>query len=113
MLRIAKKLALKSEHRQHHHACIITKGGNIIATGYNHKFMHAEEDAIRKISKRFLCDGKKQKGLVLYSFRWTKGGQWGDAKPCSGCSFWINNGNHMYSISTTYYTNTEGVLTKL
>lgn len=109
MLRIAKKLAQKSEHRQHHHAVIITKGGKIIATGYNHKFMHAEEDALRKVETLQIRNGRQFKGLVLYSFRWRKGGTWGDAEPCSRCYNEILN----YFVSAVYYTNSNGVLTKL
>lgn len=112
MLRIAQKLAQKSHHRQHHHACIITKGSKIIATGYNHKFMHAEQDAIRKVTTRALRNGRIMKGLTLYSFRWRKGGTWGNAAPCNKCLDVIER-KPWLEISTIFYTNEKGELVKL
>lgn len=111
MLTLAKKLASKSQHRQHHHACIITKGGKVIATGYNHKFMHAEMDAIRKVTTRALRNGRPQKGLVLYSFRWRKGGSFGNAKPCDKCMSVIQM-KPWVEVAAIYYTNSSGALTK-
>lgn len=113
MMNIAKKLASKSQHKQHHHACIITKGGKIIATGYNHRFMHAEVDALRKMDTRFWRTRKKSKGLTLYSFRWRKGGGFGNARPCAQCRLWIDSTTWGYKIDTVYYTNDKGQLVKL
>lgn len=111
MLHLARKLAAKSQHKQHHHACIITKGGSIVAVGYNHKFMHAEMDAIRKVNTKFFRTHRVQKGLTLYSLRWRKGGGFGNAKPCSACMAALSD--HRYSVvDAIYYTNDKGELTK-
>lgn len=112
MFNVARKIASKSEHKQHHHACIITKGGKIIATGYNHKFMHAEQDALRKITTMYLRQGRVLRGLTLYSFRWRKGGSFGNARPCASCerALQFTRGAR---VSAVYFTNSEGVLTKL
>jgi pyrimidine deaminase RibD-like protein len=112
MFNIAKKLAAKSQHHQHHHACIITKGGKIIATGYNHLTMHAEMDALRKVTTRFLYSGKVQKGLVLWSFRWRKNGTWGNAKPCERCMYWMKRCT-AFVIDDVYFTNAAGQLERL
>lgn len=112
MLHLARKIAGKSQHHQHHHCCIITKGGKIVATGYNHLFMHAEMDAVRKVTTKALRQGRTQKSLVLYSFRWRKNGTWGNAKPCDKCM------SAMYAkpwveFAAIFYTNAEGQLVKL
>ena len=112
MLRIAQKLAAKSHHRQHHHGVIITRGSKIIATGYNHKHLHAEEDALRKVITLSLRTGRCIKGITLYSFRWRKGGTWGNAKPCQECTYMIETESH-YTIAAIFYTNEKGELTKL
>ncbi len=113
MLRIAKKLARKSQHRQHHHAVIVTKGSKILATGYNHKFQHAEDDAIRKLETMSVRRDRKLTGLTMYSFRWRKGGTWGNARPCVICWHNITRLNGMYSFSAVYYTDDNGALVKL
>lgn len=114
MYSLAKKLASKSEHKQHHHACIITKGGKIIATGYNHKYMHAEMDALRKVTTKALRNGRVQKGLVLYSFRWRKGGGFGNAMPCKMCQYRMFEVTREWLvIDAVYYTNEKGELVKL
>lgn len=84
MFNTAKKIASKSEHKQHHHACIITCGGAIIATGYNRKYLHAEMDALSKIKP-----SQSRKRLTLWSFRARKDGTWGCSRPCSKCRPWL------------------------
>lgn len=113
MLTLAKKLAARSQHKQHHHACIITKGGKVIATGYNHAFMHAEEDAIRKVVTRNKRSGREQTGLVLWSFRWRKNGTFGNAMPCDRCREAVSTISRGYSFSAVWFTNAEGKLERL
>lgn len=113
MFNIARKLATKSEHKQHHHACIITKGGKIIATGYNHRYLHAEEDAIRKLVTRWIRTGREQTGLVLWSFRWRKNGTWGNAMPCNRCREALSTWSQGYQFAAVRFTNTKGELQRL
>lgn len=101
MLKLAIKLASKSLHKQHFHAAIITCGGAVVSTGYNHKFLHAEMDALGKLKP-----SQSRKRLTLYSFRWRKGGQFGMAKPCSKCLPWLSG-------FKVYFTNETGELVRL
>lgn len=111
MFSLAKKIAKNSQHKQHYHSCIIVSGNKIIATGYNHKFMHAEIDALRKVVTRAIRSGRHQR-ITLYSFRWRKGGGFGMAKPCDKC-YWNMRLAKMYTIDALWYTNERGELTKL
>lgn len=99
MERLAKKLALKSTHKQHHHAAILTRGGAIIATGYNHETRHAEMVALGQLFP------DNAKGCTLYSFRWRKNGTWGNAKPCSECA------KYLVGVKV-YYTDAGGKLVR-
>lgn len=78
-LRIARKLSQRSTHAFAFHAAILLRGGAIVATGYNHDEIHAEENA--------LCDlwPSKCRGTVLWSIRFTKTGRLANGKPCLRC----------------------------
>jgi deoxycytidylate deaminase len=103
MYRLAKKLALRSTHRQHHHAVIITRGGAQIAYGYNHGERHAEVMALKQL---FPDDAK---GCTLWSFRWRKNGSWGMALPCQECQRIIS----FMKVKRVFYTDVNGKLVKL
>lgn len=92
-MRIACKLALKSEHSQHRHGAVIVKGGNIISTGYNQlrpsnvlktETLHAEAHAILKV----LNDRRHSDlvGATMYVSRWTRGGILSLSRPCPSCT---------------------------
>jgi deoxycytidylate deaminase len=62
------------------HACLIVRGGGILAMGYNHGSCHAETMALKQIW------GNKRKGATLISIRITKGQNLlANAKPCPNC----------------------------
>lgn len=103
MLRLAKKLALRSTHHQHHHAVIITKGGAHVAYGYNHNGIHAEMMALKQL---FPNDAR---GYTLWSFRWRKDGSWGNSKPCEKCQLAIK----YMLVKKVFYTDDNGQLVKL
>lgn len=100
-MRLAIKLCSKSLHKQHFHCAIITCGGAVVATGYNHKFLHAEMDALGKLKP-----SQSRKKLTLYSFRWRKSGTWGNARPCLKCLPWLQG-------FKVYFTNEQGEITRL
>lgn len=75
MLKIAKALSDKSDHREYKHSAIVVKGGNILSVGFNKGKKHAEIHALRH--------GPYPKA-TLYSFRFTSSG-YGNSKPCKKC----------------------------
>lgn len=95
--RLARKLTARSTHKQHHHAAVMTRGGAIVAVGYNRGQEHAEMRAKR------LC--RHPNNLTLYSFRFTKGGKWAMAKPCEDCQKALKG-------IKIYYTNERGELVR-
>jgi len=79
-LKIAKKLSQKSDHTEFKHSCLIVKGGNILASGFNKGKIHAEINAIGRdvTATRF-------KGATLYSFRFSNRGL-ANSHPCNNCT---------------------------
>ena len=79
MVRVAKKLAAKSDHEHFRHGALVIKAGNVIARGYNKGVKHAEVAALEKV------DPDKRKGCTVISVRITKLGKLAMAKPCAKC----------------------------
>jgi deoxycytidylate deaminase len=100
---LAKSLCLKSDHRQHHHAAIVTIGGAIKSVGFNKGEIHAEFQALDKIWPN------ERKGARVYSFRLRKDGTWSTAKPCPKCEQYLRDNG----VKIVYYTNAVGVLVKM
>jgi deoxycytidylate deaminase len=101
MFHLAKKIAAKSKHKQHHHACIITKGGCILAMGANSVLGHAEMRAAYQLNK------EEWKYCTLWSFRWRKNGTFGMARPCHECM------KIAVKFKKVYFTNADGKLERL
>lgn len=101
MFHLAKTLALRSNHRQHHHAVVITKGGAIVAMGWNKGQRHAEYHAFSQLWPSLV------KHCVMWSFRWCKSGKWGMAKPCRRCM------EVAALFKKCFYTNEKGQLVRL
>jgi deoxycytidylate deaminase len=102
-LELAKRLCKKSTHKQHHHACVVTIGGAIVAVGYNHETTHAEINALKKLWPNH------RKNVKLYSFRFSKGGKWAMAKPCIRCEKFIRDSG----VKIVYYTDKDGNLERM
>lgn len=103
MIKLARKLAKKAQHTFAFHAAIVEKGGAIVATGYNHDWLHAERVAIGKLwpSKRNKCK--------LWSIRVTKGGKLANARPCTACEAYIRASG----IKVVWYSTDEGKIERL
>jgi deoxycytidylate deaminase len=88
------KQAAKAQHYFAFHVAVLTRGGSIVATGYNHGWIHAEHQALQKIWPN------KRTGLVLWSFRVTGTGKLVMAKPCPKCEkLLLENGIHQVRYS--------------
>jgi deoxycytidylate deaminase len=97
MVRIAKKLACRSDHEHYRHGALVLKGGNIIARGYNKGVKHAEVAALEKL------DPEARKGCTVISIRVTKGGKLAMAKPCCKCEAYMReHGVHAVEWSDEY-----------
>ena len=95
--------ALKSIHKQHHHVAVLTRGGAIVAIGWNHGETHAEMKALHQIWP------DHRPGLVLWSFRVTRLGKLAMAKPCPNCTKeLVKNG-----ITKVHYSDAQGVMRAL
>src|SRR5512139_455574 len=80
MVRVARKLALKKSRSQtHRHAALIVNKGRIIAAGWNHGWVHAEADALRRLA------GYNLGGAEMLCVRVRRNGSLGTAKPCAKC----------------------------
>lgn len=89
---LAKKESLKSNHHAHRIGAVITKGGVVLARGYNQlrpcttgaryakwkESIHAERDACRKVEKEKLV------GATIFVYRETRISPL-LAKPCEDC----------------------------
>lgn len=83
MVRVAKKLAFKSDHEHFKHSALVLKGGNIISSAYNKGVKHAEQFALDKLPP------EQRKGCTVISIRVTKGGKLAMAKPCKKCEAYM------------------------
>lgn len=70
--------------------------------GYTSPYLHSELDAFRKI--RF----QDHKNLTLINYRFTITGKTAMSMPCPICMMWCKE-----VFNKIYYTNREGILTKL
>ena len=103
MLKLARRLAKKSTHRQHLHASIVARGGNIVSCGYNHERIHAETMALSKLWP------SERVGTTVWSIRVSKSGRLGMAKPCSKCmSFLVAS-----RVKQVFFSNASGEIERL
>lgn len=93
------RLAARAQHRWAFHAVIVKKGGAVIASGYNHEFMHAETVALNKIWP------SKRAGTTVWSVRINKSGSYANGKPCVNCEAYLRKNN----VKDVYYTTPEGI----
>jgi deoxycytidylate deaminase len=117
----ALQLARKSTCNSQRHGCVIVRGDDIIAEGYNHtdvhlyhKFsVHAEVDALSKVKR----DRKYLSKCDLYVVRIgtdRMGNPLKYSKPCHDCSKAIEKSgirNIYYSSNAEYYSSTSSSIT--
>lgn len=90
MMKIAKSLSEKGEHKQHRLGCVIAKKNEVLGVGFNrnrthpkslhpYKSLHAELDAVLGVPRW------KLQGATAYVYREYKNGHPALAKPCEYC----------------------------
>lgn len=92
------KAAKKANHRQHHVACVLTRGGSIISVGYNTNYIHAEHTALNRTWENG-ADGAT--ALVV---RFRSNGDLGMAKPCKLCQSRLANAG----VKKVLYSDVDG-----
>lgn len=100
---LAKQLCSKSNHKSYHHGVVCVSGGAIVAMGHNYNHIHAEVNALKKIWP------SERKGIKVYSFRFSKGGKFAMAKPCSRCEAFLRENG----VKTVYYTDGAGDMKRM
>lgn len=100
---LLQRLAGRSTHRQHHHAAIVTRGGAVVAQGYNHGQVHAEVHALSKLWP------SERVGTRVWSLRLTWGGKLAMARPCGRCQEYLRTSG----VKVVYYSTVSGTIAKL
>lgn len=103
MIRLAKKLAKKAQHTFALHAAIVQKGGAVVATGYNHNWVHAETMALGKLWP------SQRKGTKVWSIRVTRGGRLANAKPCKDCESYMRRSG----VKVVWYSDDTGQMVRM
>lgn len=110
------KKAKKNEIDNYRHAAAIIKGGRIIAVGvnsnkagclidpiYENKGVHAELDAICKLTE------KQIRGSTLYVAGWSRANNLILSKPCPKCQEYIKK----FDLKAVYYSTPDGEYERL
>jgi deoxycytidylate deaminase len=98
-----RRLVKKSNHKQHKHAVMIFRGGALVATGYNHEDIHAEQVALGKLWP------DHRVGTRVVSIRLRKNGELGMAKPCPKCEVMLREAG----VKSVMFSNYEGQMEKM
>jgi deoxycytidylate deaminase len=98
-----RRLVKKSNHKQHKHAVMIFRGGALVATGYNHEDIHAEQVALGKLWP------DHRVGTRVVSIRLRKNGELGMAKPCAKCEAMLREAG----VKSVMFSNYEGQMEKM
>lgn len=93
----------KVGHNHFWHVAFLTKGGAIVAIGYNHDNIHAEAHALSQVWP------DHRPGLVLWSYRLAKGGRLAMAKPCEDCQSLMRSDG----VLRVRYSDSEGKIQNL
>ena len=95
--------AARSNHPFAWHVTFLTRGGAIVAIGYNHSDIHSEAHALSQLwpDHKF--------GLVCWNFRVTSTGRLTMAKPCTACQELLR----LAKIKSIRYSNSEGKMERL
>lgn len=97
-INIFRRLASRSDHSLHHHAVLVTRGGQVVAKGFNRGYVHAEIQALSKVWPN------RRKGCKVWSIRIRKDGRVGMAKPCGPCEAFLRASG----VDTVYYSTNDG-----
>jgi deoxycytidylate deaminase len=98
-----RRLVKKSNHKQHKHAVLVYRGGALVATGYNHGEIHAEQVALGKLWP------DHRVGTRVVSIRLRKNGELGMAKPCPKCEAMLRAAG----VKSVTYSNYQGQMEKM
>lgn len=110
MFHLAKKAAIRGEHRQHKvGAVIVNRAGNVISMGFNSykshplmgplKTLHAEVSAVTKVKNK-----QDLQGAEIFVYRGYKDGKNAMSKPCPICEGILRR----YGVKRVYYTTHGG-----
>lgn len=102
MVRMAAKIALRSDHKNFRHGAIVMKGGAIIALGHNKATEHAEVNALKKLHPN------QRRGCKIVSIRVTKTGKLAMAKPCPECEQYLRDNG----VKTVIWTDSNSAIHK-
>ena len=95
--------ATKALHPYFWHVTFLTRGGAIVAIGYNHNDIHSEAHALQQLWPDHRI------GLVCWNFRVTSTGRFTMAKPCAVCQDLLKRSG----IKSVRYSNSEGKIERL
>lgn len=101
--RVALKLAKKARHKTHHHACLIYRGGALVAMGVNHDTVHAEVAALNSLWP------SERRGTKVISIRMTRAGKLSMAKPCEACEAYLRENG----VKLVLYSTREGNMERM
>jgi pyrimidine deaminase RibD-like protein len=101
VLRLARRVASRSNHRFQHSA-LVFRGGALVAFGYNHDGRHAEVSALSKLWP------SNRKGTTLFSLRFLRNGRLGLALPCPKCQVFLKQSG----VSRVYFSTSDGRILK-
>ncbi len=85
---LAKRAAVRSDHRIHKIGCVIARGNKIIGIGWNILKTHPKSPhKYKSIHAEFMAsiNAGDIKGATAYVFRQQKNGVWANSKPCASC----------------------------
>jgi pyrimidine deaminase RibD-like protein len=88
---------MKSNHK-FRHGVVVTRGGAVVAIGYNHCETHAEYHALSKLWP------SERRGLTLWSVRISNSGKLNMARPCPTCMELLKKSG----IRKVYFSNSKG-----
>ena len=89
-MQLAKKLAMFSDHKQHHIGAVLVKSGNIISMGFNTIKTHPKAKTYNysihaELATIIGMEYKDTKGSTIYVYRQTQNGTLALSKPCKAC----------------------------
>lgn len=94
----------KSDHKHHKHSTLVFRSGALVAWGYNRGYRHSEVNALCSIWPN------KRRGLHIVNLRITRGGAFGNARPCKNCrAFLLGQG----ITKATYFDGSNWVVERM